>query len=67
MLKCDLIKLLCNFIQITLRHGCSPVNLLHFFGTLFPRNTSGWLLLTLIITARDVGWILNQMIRDCSC
>ena len=39
------IKLLCNFIEITLRHGCSPVNLLHTFRTHFPRNTSGWLLL----------------------
>ena len=28
-----------------LRHGCSPVNLLHIFRTLFPKNTSGWLLL----------------------
>ena len=26
------IKLLCNFIKITLRHGCSPVNLLHIFS-----------------------------------
>ena len=25
------IKLLCNFIEIALRHGCSPVNLLHIF------------------------------------
>ena len=39
------IKLLCNFIEITFRHGCSPVNLLHIFRTPFPRNTSGWLLL----------------------
>ena len=28
-----------------LRHGCSPVNLLHIFRTPFPRNTFGWLLL----------------------
>ena len=35
------IRLLC----ITLRHGCSPVNLLHIFRTLVPRNTSAWLLL----------------------
>ena len=42
-----LIKLLCNFIEITLRHGCSPVNLLHIFRTPFPRNSSGWLLLVL--------------------
>ena len=34
-----------NFIEITLRHGCSPVNLLHFFRTPFPSNTSGQLLL----------------------
>ena len=38
-------KLLCNLIEITLRHGCSPVDLLHIFRTPFPRNTSGWLLL----------------------
>ena len=39
------IKLLCNFIEIALRHGCSPVNLLHIFRTPFPKNTSWWLLL----------------------
>ena len=27
------IKLLCNFIEITLRHGCSPIYLLHIFRT----------------------------------
>ena len=31
--------------QITLRHGQSPVNLLHVFRTLFDKNTSGELLL----------------------
>ena len=48
MPKCDfnLLKFIdCNFIEITLRHGCSPVNLLHIFGTTFLKNTSGWLLL----------------------
>ena len=40
-----LIKLICKFVEITLRHGCSPVNLLHNLWTLFPKNTSGWLLL----------------------
>ena len=29
-----------NFIEITLRHGCSPVNLRHILRTPFPRNTS---------------------------
>ena len=35
------IKLFCNFIEITLRHGCSPVNLLHICRTSFRKNTSG--------------------------
>ena len=39
------IKLLCNFTEITLRHGCSPLNLLDTFRTPFFKNTSGWLLL----------------------
>ena len=39
------IKLLCNFIETALWHGCPPVHLLHIFKTPFPRNTSGWLLL----------------------
>ena len=42
------IKLLCNFIEITLCHGCSPVNLLHIFRTPFSMNTPGWLLLKLL-------------------
>ena len=39
------IKLLCNFIKITLRHGCSHLNLLHIFRTPFHKNTFEWLLL----------------------
>ena len=38
------IKLLCNFIEFSLRHTCSPVNLLHCFRTAFYKNTSGGLL-----------------------
>ena len=34
------IKLLCNFIEITLWHGCSLVNLLHIFRTSFSKNSS---------------------------
>ena len=36
-----------NFIKITLRHGCSPVNLMHIFRAPFPKNTSGSLFLKL--------------------
>ena len=41
------IKLLCKFIKITLRHGYSPVNLLHIFRTPFLKNTSWWSLLNI--------------------
>ena len=34
-----------NFIEITLQHGCSPVNLLHIFRIHLPKSTSGGLLL----------------------
>ena len=39
---------LCNFIEIALRHGYSPVNLLHIFRTPCLKNTSGWLLLEMV-------------------
>ena len=39
------LKLQSNFIEIVLRHGCSPVNLLHIFRTAIFKNTSVRLLL----------------------
>ena len=39
--------MLCNFVEIALRHECSPVNLLHIFRTPFQQNTSEWMLLKL--------------------
>ena len=39
------IKLQSNFIEITLRHGCFPINLLHIFRIYFPKNTYGGRLL----------------------
>ena len=41
------IKLQSSCFEITLWHGCSPVNLLHIFRTPFSKNTSGQLLLEL--------------------
>ena len=38
--------------QITFRHGCSPVNLLHIFRTSFPKNTSGWPLMKAVYQLR---------------
>ena len=48
MPKCDFNKVACNFTEITRRHGCSSLNLLHIFRTSFPQNTSGGLLLFVI-------------------
>ena len=50
MPKCDFNKVakLSNFIEITLRDWCSSVNLLYFFRTPFPKNTSEGLLLNVI-------------------
>ena len=52
------VKLLCNFIKITLRHGCSPVNLLHIFRTPFLRNTSEWVLLYIINILKTKSYVV---------
>ena len=38
------IKIQSSFIEIAFWYGYSPVNLLHIFGTPFPKNNSGGLL-----------------------
>ena len=38
------IKLIFNFIEVTLCHGRSPVNLMHIFRTSFPKSSTGGLL-----------------------
>ena len=43
-MKCDFNKIGMEFIKITLRRGCSLLNLVHIFRTPFHRNTSGGLL-----------------------
>ena len=58
------IKLLCNFIEIALRHGCSPVNLPHIFRIPFLKNTSGRLLVFIAL------WLihfltLNKLLDSC--
>ena len=47
-----------NFIEITIGHGYSPVNLQHIFRAPFPKNTSGGLLLNV----RDV--VLVSLFRS---
>ena len=48
MPKCDFNKLESNFIEITLRHGYSPVYLMHISRAPFLKNTFGWLRLRVI-------------------
>ena len=45
MQTCVSMNLLCNFIEITLRHGCSSVHLLHIVRTALYKDTSGRFLL----------------------
>ena len=45
MPKCNFNKVDTKFIEITIRHGCSLINLLHIFRTGFYKNTSGGLIL----------------------
>ena len=54
------VKLLYDFIEITLRHGCSPVNLLHIFTTAFLKNTSMWLLLVFIFKKNQYHDLYNH-------
>ena len=55
------IKLFCNFIEITLQHGSSPVNLLHIFRTPFPKNISGGLLLKTQWNYRTLSQAISYM------
>ena len=55
-----LIKQQRNFIEITLRHGCSPVNLLHIFRTPYYKNTYGWLLLNFVLA----NIVLTNLLTD---
>ena len=44
---------------ISLRHGCSLVNLLHIIRTTFPKNTSGGMLLSLAVSSSDDSTLSN--------
>ena len=59
------IKFLWNFFEITPRHGCSQVNLLHIFRTPCPRNTSRWLLLDLETRLLNIEQ-LSKYLNSCT-
>ena len=52
----------CDFIKITLRHGCSPVNSLYIFRVPFPKNTSRGLLLTDILRILSDIYNVNYLL-----
>ena len=58
------IKLLYNFIEIWLRHGCSPVNLVHIFRALFYKNPSGGLILKIYSFKADL-WKMEYRFWKC--
>ena len=49
----DFNKVAFSFIEIALRHGCSPVNLLYIFITPFPKITSEQLPLSFLTTLKN--------------
>ena len=49
------LQLQSNFIEITLRHVCSPVHLLYIFRTPFHKNSSGRLLL---VASSNSRWVI---------
>ena len=55
---------ICNFIEITLQHECSPVILLHFFRTPFTKNTSGRLLLPLLTCTKITKRCYNKFDKE---
>ena len=68
MPKSDFIKLLCNFIEITLRHECSPVTLLHISRTP-SKNTPGGLLLDFFSKCEQIRsflWICSRLHKKSS-
>ena len=56
-----------DFIEITLRHGRSPVILLHIFRTPFPMNTSRWEVLKMILHNSRNKTTASSWTRELRC
>ena len=56
------IKLQTNFIEITLRHECSLLNLLHIFKRPFPKSTYRRLLL---IIQNNISFLFKHDTHNC--
>ena len=57
-----------NFIEITLQHRCSPVNLLHIFRTPFPSNIffTAVLICLWLNTDQLIEWLIKSNIWNAS-
>ena len=55
------IKLLCNFIEISLRHGCSPVNVLHIL-----RIRAFWRTASYLIWKLRYSWLCSLVKSEMS-
>ena len=64
MLKCDFSKVAYTFTEVAFRHGCSPVDLLHFFGTPVHKNTSRRLLLNHTSFRKSSDLIFSQCYQE---
>ena len=58
-------RLLCNFIEIALWHGCSsPINLLHIFRTPFYKNTYGGLLPKIRLISQPLNAVTEILVLE---
>ena len=55
------IKLLCSFTEITLQHGCFPVNLPHIFRTPFTSEDITVMVGISVIT--QLFWMTNSLVK----
>ena len=54
----------CDFNKVAFWHGPSPVNLLHIFRTPFPKNTSGRLLLSVLLFSVKFAFIYKFLLAS---
>ena len=62
-LQSNLIRFQSTLIEITLRHGCSPLNLLYILRTSFPKSTSLWLLLEQLNPLSDSVALIQKPVK----
>ena len=60
--KCDFNKVVLKLCWNHTSAWLSPVNLFHIFRTVFSKNTSGWLLLTVVISNSSNIWYRIRLI-----